>query len=179
MRTDLKIGVIVGLLLVAAVIFFLVGNDAESVDSSETVGVVDMSGQGETELAPVEIPSPPVVEPPAPPQAPEPLTPPAPPVPVAPDPPVAPEPVPVELEPEPEPTPQVVVPEPAADAREPRYYTVKAGDSLTQIAEMWYGSGKHWKVIQEANKSLITNPDNLRVGWRLRIPYPEEIAKQP
>jgi len=155
MRTDLKIGVIVGLLLVAAVIFFLVGNDAESVDSSETVGVVDMSGQGETELAPVEIPSPPVVEPPAPPQAPEPLT------------------------PQPEPTPQVVVPEPAADAREPRYYTVKAGDSLTQIAEMWYGSGKHWKVIQEANKSLITNPDNLRVGWRLRIPYPEEIAKQP
>jgi len=41
---------------------------------------------------------------------------------------------------------------------------------------MYYGQGKHWKVIYEANRSVIKDPDILVAGKKLRIPYPEEIA---
>lgn len=34
-------------------------------------------------------------------------------------------------------------------------YTVKSGDCLWNIAKKYYGSGSKWKVIYEANKSII------------------------
>ncbi len=57
-----------------------------------------------------------------------------------------------------------------------RYYTVEQGDNLFRIAEKYYGLGRHWEVIYNANREKIgDNPENLKVGMRLRIPYPEEI----
>ena len=62
------------------------------------------------------------------------------------------------------------------ETREPRYYQVKSGDSLSEISEKYYGHEKFRVEIYRANRQLISNPDFLQIGWRLRIPYPEEIS---
>jgi nucleoid-associated protein YgaU len=52
-------------------------------------------------------------------------------------------------------------------------YTVKAGDTLTSIAEKIYGesSKSTYQDIYEANKALIgDNPDQIKVGMTLKIP---------
>ena len=57
----------------------------------------------------------------------------------------------------------------------PRYHTVKAGDTLTKIAATYYGSGVKSKrdLIYQANRSLMgDNPNYLKVGWKLVIPQP-------
>ncbi|MBN2404643.1 MAG: LysM peptidoglycan-binding domain-containing protein [Coriobacteriia bacterium] len=53
----------------------------------------------------------------------------------------------------------------------PQTYVVQEGDSLSKIAERFYGKESGWKRIVTANK--LDNPDRLRVGQRLVIP-PEE-----
>jgi LysM repeat protein len=50
-------------------------------------------------------------------------------------------------------------------------YTVQAGDSLSSIAEKFYGDGSQWTKIYEANKQVIgPNPNNIRPGMVLTIP---------
>lgn len=49
-------------------------------------------------------------------------------------------------------------------------YTVVKGDSLWKIAKAAYGKGSMWKVIYEANKDLIKNPNLIYVGQVLEIP---------
>ena len=56
-----------------------------------------------------------------------------------------------------------------------RYYAVKKGDTLGNIALQYYGSSQLWKVVYEANRQIIKSPDSLREGWKLRIPYAEEV----
>ena len=51
-----------------------------------------------------------------------------------------------------------------------RTYTVAKGDSLSKIAKALYGSAGKWKVIYEANKDIIKNPDLIYPGQVLRIP---------
>lgn len=50
-------------------------------------------------------------------------------------------------------------------------YTVERGDSLSKIAQR---HGISMQVIVSANRetypSLVTNPDDIKVGWRLKIP---------
>ncbi len=79
----------------------------------------------------------------------------------------APEPVP-EPAPEPAPAPEPV-PEPAPTVAEGGY-VVKSGDCLWSIAQKTYGTGRQWNVIYEANKAVIKNPNDLRVGQVLVIP---------
>jgi LysM repeat protein len=55
--------------------------------------------------------------------------------------------------------------EPAA-----RTYTVRSGDSLSKISEGYYGTSAHWQWIYEANRSKISNPNDIYVGERLAIP---------
>ena len=52
-----------------------------------------------------------------------------------------------------------------------RTYTVRSGDSLSQISERYYGNPAHWQWIYEANKSKIYNPNDIYVGESLTIPY--------
>lgn len=51
-----------------------------------------------------------------------------------------------------------------------RFYTVDRGDSLGAIALKFYGSVEKFQVIYEANRSILSSPDNIRVGQRLAIP---------
>jgi nucleoid-associated protein YgaU len=47
-------------------------------------------------------------------------------------------------------------------------YTVKAGDSLSKIAQHY--PGVSWQEILEANKDQITDPDLIHPGQVLKIP---------
>ena len=51
-----------------------------------------------------------------------------------------------------------------------RTYTVKAGDSLSKIAQREYGDAAQWKKIHEANKDQIKNPDLIHPGQVLKLP---------
>jgi nucleoid-associated protein YgaU len=66
-----------------------------------------------------------------------------------------------------------VAPKPApttAAPAAPRNYTVVSGDSLSKIAKKFYGDGKQWKRIFEANQDTVKNPDLIRPGQVLKIP---------
>ncbi len=58
---------------------------------------------------------------------------------------------------------------------EPRFHVVKKGDSLSSISVKYFGSAKYWQSIYNANKNIVTNASSLRIGWKLRIPSPEEV----
>ncbi len=51
-----------------------------------------------------------------------------------------------------------------------RTYTVQAGDSLSAIAKREYGDAGAWRVIYEANRDKIDNPDLIHPGQELTIP---------
>lgn len=48
-----------------------------------------------------------------------------------------------------------------------REYTVEIGDSLSKIGKAY---GVSWQDIFEANKDIISNPDLIQPGWKLKIP---------
>jgi LysM repeat protein len=56
------------------------------------------------------------------------------------------------------------------DAPATRTYTVRSGDSLSKISEGYYGTSADWRWIYEANRSKISNPNDIYVGERLTIP---------
>jgi NitT/TauT family transport system substrate-binding protein len=56
-----------------------------------------------------------------------------------------------------------------------QYYIVKAGDTLSKIAEQHYNSVYQWRLIYEANKGTVKNPDYIYIGMKLVIP-PEPSA---
>jgi len=170
MRNDLKIGIILGVVVVAAVIFLVL----ISSDNSRTPpGRTDDTG---------EQAKPPAEETPSmllPPKKPEPTVIVQPPTDTAEQrdtfPSLVPEPcaaLPV----------TVVIPpaEPQVEPEEPKtmYHTVAKGDSLFKISELYYGQGRHWKVIYNANKTIIKNPEVLPLGLKLRIPSPDEVANR-
>jgi uncharacterized protein YidB (DUF937 family) len=49
-------------------------------------------------------------------------------------------------------------------------YTVVAGDSLSRIAQRRYGAASKWRVIFEANRDQIKDPDLIHPGQVLTIP---------
>ena len=59
-------------------------------------------------------------------------------------------------------------------------YTVKKGDTLSQIAKDFYGATgpKYWNLIQAANKDLIKDVNKIDVGQVFKIPeLPPELKK--
>lgn len=60
----------------------------------------------------------------------------------------------------------------AAAAQE---YKVKAGDSLSKIAQEVYGDRMMWPVIASANK--IANPNIINVDATIKVPSKEEAGK--
>jgi nucleoid-associated protein YgaU len=51
-----------------------------------------------------------------------------------------------------------------------RRYTVKAGDSLSAIAQQFYGKGSEYNRIFEANRDKLSDPNRIQVGQELVIP---------
>lgn len=49
-------------------------------------------------------------------------------------------------------------------------HTVSAGETLSAIADQWYGDPNRYPVIFEANRNQLTNPDVIFPGQELRIP---------
>ncbi|HLF77912.1 MAG TPA: LysM peptidoglycan-binding domain-containing protein [Dehalococcoidia bacterium] len=49
-------------------------------------------------------------------------------------------------------------------------YEVVSGDTLSGIAQHWYGNGALFPRIFEANRDQITNPNLIFPGQVLRIP---------
>lgn len=51
-----------------------------------------------------------------------------------------------------------------------RHYTVQAGDSLSKIAEKFYGKASEYHRIFEANRDKLKDPDHVQAGADLVIP---------
>ena len=170
MKTDLKIGIVVGIIVVVVVIIYT-ANKPEEQGPALPFGPNEML-MVEPAPAPVEVASPnkgaaTVVEPIVTPNTVV-ITPPASEkaekeakvkVPATPTTPAGP-------------------PVKVVEVRAPRYHTVEEGESLYGISEQYYGNGKYWKDIQEANKDKIKNENILQAGWKLRIPYSDELARK-
>jgi len=52
-----------------------------------------------------------------------------------------------------------------------RTYTVRWGDTLSGIAERFYGNPSRWQWIYQANRSKISDPNSIYVGEKLVIPF--------
>lgn len=59
---------------------------------------------------------------------------------------------------------------PPADDPYAQYYVVKKGDTLSKIAEEFYGDKMLYPKIFEANRHLLSDPDRIKPGQKLRIP---------
>lgn len=49
-------------------------------------------------------------------------------------------------------------------------YIIRSGDSLWKVAQRFYGDGKLWRKIYQANRDTVLNPGRLRAGQKLLIP---------
>ncbi len=56
------------------------------------------------------------------------------------------------------------------ESPKPSAYTVKEGDTLARIAEVFYGDRKAWRRIFQANRDLLPSPHALKPGQVLKIP---------
>jgi nucleoid-associated protein YgaU len=55
-------------------------------------------------------------------------------------------------------------------------YTVKAGDTLSRLAERFYNSMSKWEKIYEANRDTVKNPNYIYIGMKIIIPAVEDQA---
>ena len=62
------------------------------------------------------------------------------------------------------------VPQPTSTIGVGKTYVVVKGDSLSKIAKREYGDANKWRMIHEANKDLISDPDLIYPGQELKIP---------
>ncbi|WP_373742120.1 peptidoglycan-binding protein LysM [Neisseria sp.] len=53
---------------------------------------------------------------------------------------------------------------------EAQYHDVVSGDTLSAIAKKYYGDANQYMKIFEANKPMLSHPDKIYVGQKLRIP---------
>jgi nucleoid-associated protein YgaU len=51
-----------------------------------------------------------------------------------------------------------------------RTYTVQAGDSLSKIAQQFYGKAGEYNKIFEANRDKLSDPNKIQPGQVLNIP---------
>ncbi len=57
-----------------------------------------------------------------------------------------------------------------ADGGDPVFHEVVSGDTLWAIAQKTLGNGARYPEIFEANKPMLSDPDKIYPGQRLRIP---------
>ena len=59
-----------------------------------------------------------------------------------------------------------------------RHYTVQAGDTLSTIAQKFYGNPARWTWLFDANRSVIKNPDVIFAGEVLSVPFTAPARSQ-
>lgn len=52
-----------------------------------------------------------------------------------------------------------------------REHYVVPGETLSSIAQKWYGDWRGWRDIFNANSTIIENPNQVFVGQVLAIPH--------
>lgn len=62
---------------------------------------------------------------------------------------------------------QMTVTQPEPEAQ---YHDVVRGDTLSAIAKKYYGDANKYPAIFEANKPMLSHPDKIYPGQKLRIP---------
>ncbi|HSV61384.1 MAG TPA: peptidoglycan-binding protein LysM [Variovorax sp.] len=58
----------------------------------------------------------------------------------------------------------------APPADEAQYHDVAKGDTLSAISKKYYGDANKYNAIFEANKPMLSHPDKIYPGQKLRIP---------
>ena len=51
-----------------------------------------------------------------------------------------------------------------------KIHEVVPGDNLSKIAKREYGDASKWKLIFEANRDILKDPDKIYPGQKLKIP---------
>ena len=59
---------------------------------------------------------------------------------------------------------------PAAPPPKAEFYTIQKGDTLSALAKRYYGKAGEYMRIVKANKDIITDPDKIFPGQKIRIP---------
>jgi len=60
-----------------------------------------------------------------------------------------------------------------------RRYTVRTGDTLSLIAQRFYGSPADWRWLYQANRSVIKDPNVIYPGEVLNVPYEPPARTTP
>jgi nucleoid-associated protein YgaU len=72
-----------------------------------------------------------------------------------------------------------VGPKPQILPRRRQTHRVRDGDTLSSLARDYLGSSKRFLEIYEANRDVLASPDLLPIGAELKLPFPDEVARQP
>lgn len=59
---------------------------------------------------------------------------------------------------------------PKPQAPSQRDYVIQSGDSLSKIAQRFYGNANDWQKIYQANKDKIKDPNLIHPGQKIIIP---------
>ena len=54
-------------------------------------------------------------------------------------------------------------------------YTVIKGDTLSHIAQHFYGKAGRWRRIFDANRDQLDDPDRIQPGQVLRVPADDDL----
>lgn len=56
------------------------------------------------------------------------------------------------------------------------YYIIQSGDTLSKIAQHYYGDAAAYNRIFEANREVIEDPNKIFPGQKIRIPNPTKTV---
>jgi LysM repeat protein len=60
-----------------------------------------------------------------------------------------------------------------------RSYKIRPGDTLSALAGQYYGNAGDWPAIYDANRSQISDPNVIMIGWVLTIPASPKYTYAP
>lgn len=63
-----------------------------------------------------------------------------------------------------------------AQTQDVEYYIIQSGDTLSKIAQRYYGNASAYTQIFEANREVIQDADKIFPGQKIRIPNPRKAA---
>lgn len=59
---------------------------------------------------------------------------------------------------------------PAEEVSKDEFYEIKSGDTLGAISKQFYGKSSQYMRIFEANREIISDPNKIHPGQKIRIP---------